>query len=435
MNRIYHIVKVAPAILLAAMSASSCIYDYEDYPEGATETILVNTMSVDGGYVMPTATTGDNTSMVLFWNTVEHLENPSGADAWPSPYHEGHAPQPVDFYERSVFDTRYPYPDETAPLYATGYAPGTVLRPAGGSGNNKDYSKLTANAGNMDKGRYDFLGCDVWSDVYKGSLNDPFSHDKNRLYFRHLAAKLVFYAYRDENTMENKQFVRNVEITNLHMSIDGGAHWTPMFTPDAFEWKALDYPDDFTDSYDKAIEKVKGVEGNEAVTSRPKAGYKAVRAQSFAGDDPSFVLQKNATDRVPVYGMAIDSCFVCSPFDNDGNVIPAGSPIKLKMDISAEMSFHPDFPMTDEGGSTTDDLTFTRRTWKGITLEAIRQVGKEGSDIIEFKPGREYRVYIHFHRTGVNTTAIELPWNIGGVHYITIPGGDRNNAAEKNQSN
>ncbi len=42
-----------------------------------------------------------------------------------------------------------------------------------------------------------------------------------------------------------------------------------------------------------------------------------------------------------------------------------------------------------------------------------------------FKPGNEYRIYIHFYRTGVNLTAQELPWNYGGPHYIEIEGGDK----------
>ena len=143
------------------------------------------------------------------------------------------------------------------------------------------------------------------------------------------------------------------------------------------------------------------------------------------------MLQRNATDRVPIDGMDIDSCYVCNLIDEDGSV-KKGNPIQLKMDISAEMSFDPNFPMNDGSGSITDDLTFTRE-WKGVTLDAIYGVtiGSNGevqtmdTAIDEFKPGNEYRIYIHFHRTGVNLVARELPWNYGGIHYITIPGGDK----------
>lgn len=218
---------------------------------------------------------------------------------------------------------------------------------------------------------------------------------------------------------------------NLRMSIDGGNTWTPMYTPHTFEWKELTETD-FTESYKKTIAAVRLIEGNgSAADTNPKAGYKTVAAEKFAGEDSDYVLQKNATDRVPIDGMNIDSCYVCNPIDENGSV-KKGSPIQLKMDISAEMSLDPNFPMNDGSGSTTDDLTFTRE-WKGVTLDAIYVVtiGLNGkvqmtdTAIDEFKPGNEYRIYIHFHRTGVNLVARELPWNYGGIHYITIPGGDK----------
>ena len=327
-----------------------------------------------------------------------------------------------------MFDTRFPYPvPEDTYIHATGYAPGNVLKPDAEYG----YRRLTAAVGDTEKGRYDFLGCDFWEGVFKGSLKDPFAQDKNKLYFRHLAAKLVFYADRDRETMENKQYVRNVQVKRLQMSIDGGSTWTPMYTPHTFEWKNL-AETDFTESYKKTIAAVRLIEGNEsAARTGPKAGYKVVAAEEFAGEDSDYVLQRNATDRVPIDGMDIDSCYVCNLIDEDGSV-KKGNPIQLKMDISAEMSFDPNFPMNDGSGSITDDLTFTRE-WKGVTLDAIYGVtiGSNGevqtmdTAIDEFKPGNEYRIYIHFHRTGVNLVARELPWNYGGIHYITIPGGDK----------
>jgi len=420
MKRIYHIIKAVPAILLAGAVLSSCIYDYEEDSE-RQNTIRVNTLAVDGTRASSDTDGSDNTFMVLFWNDIAHLETPSADTKWPAPYLAGHAPQPVSFYEHSVFDTRYPYPDPTTPLYATGYAPGNVLK------SDEGYRKLNATADDSETGRYDFLGCDVWRDVYKGSQDDPFSQDKNKLYFRHLAAKLVFYADRDRNTMENKQYVRNVQVTSLYMSIDGGNNYTPMYTPCAFEWQNLD-ESDFTESYKKTIAAAKLVNGNQSVASAPKAGYKAVDAMPFAGDDANFTLHGHAADRVPVYGMHIDSCYVCNKIADGVVQTSPTHHIRLKMDISAEMSFDPNFPINDGSGSTTDDLTFTRK-WKNVPLNGIYQVDKDGNitdaKVHEFKPGNEYRVYIHFYRTGVNLVAIELPWNVGGVHYITIPGGSK----------
>jgi len=433
MKRIYNIIRVAPTTLIAGLLLSSCIYDNGEDTAPDGETICVNTLAVDGTRTASVPEENDGTFMVLFWENKDFLENPSTAGQWPLPYLASHAPQPVPFYEHSVFDTRYPYPDLTTYIYATGYAPGRVLEPDDAEG----YRKLTSTVDGLEKARYDFLGCDVWSDIYKGSEEDPFAHDKNKLHFRHLAAKLLFYADRDKTTMENKQYVRNVRVTNLHMSVDGGKTYTSMFTPKAFEWKELEEAD-FTTSYKKTIESVKHIEGNTGVSpgSKPNAGYKAISSTPFAGDDSSFELQKGAIDRVPIDGMRIDSVYVCNEI-KDGVVVKSETEnIRLRMDISAEMSFDPNFPLKDDTGSTTDDLTFTR-TWKNVPLEAIYQIDGEGNitetKIHEFKPGNEYRVYIHFFRTGVNLTAIELPWDIGGVHYITIPGGNPKDDYQDNQ--
>ncbi len=425
MKRIYNIIKVSPAIFIAGIFLSSCIYDNGEDTEPQGESICVNTLAVDGTREASTAAEADNTFMVLFWENKDFLENASEGNQWFSPYLERLAPQPVTFYERSGFDTHYPYPETNAYIYATGYAPGNMLM----QDDTESFRKIISNADVVNKARYDFLGCDVWSDVYKGSKEDQFAQDKNKLYFRHLAAKLIFYADRDRVTMENKQYVRNVRVTNLYMSIDGGKNYTSMFTPNEFEWKQLE-ADDFTSSYNKTIASVKLVEGNTGLgaDSKPKAGYKAVSSIDFAGNDNSFVLEKGAVDRVPIRGMSIDSVYVCNEIKNGIVQKSDTEHIRLKMDISAEISFNKNFPLKNDSGSTTDDVTFTR-TWTNVPLEAIYQVDAEGNitttKIHEFKPGNEYRVYIHFNRSGVNLTAIEQPWNIGGVHYITIPGGEQ----------
>lgn len=411
---------MSASALLAGLLPVSCDSS-GDTPAQQTETIRLNAQiapRTKSG--RDQAITSDNTFMVLFWRNISHLGTPADETPWPSPYLAGLAPQNVDFYRFAVFDTRYPYPDKTSYLYATGYSPGQVLVPDDADG----YRRLAASVSDQEKGRYDFLGCDVWGDVYRGSQNDPFAQDKNKLYFRHLAAKLVFYADRDRNTMENKQYVRNVRITGLYMSIDGGKTYTSMYTPGEFEWKALKSAD-FTPAYNEAIDSVRREKGNGGVTSVPAAGYKTVSATPFAGGDAAFELQKHASDRVPVYGMPIDSCYVCNNIVDGVVQSSPDHPVKLKMDITAELSFDPEFSMSDSNGSTTDDLTYTH-TWSGVELDAIYQVdaagNKTGQTVHEFKPGMEYRVYIHFFRKGVNLVAIEQPWNVGGVHYISISG-------------
>ncbi len=434
MKVLYHTIWLIAMVFIAGTSLSSCVYDDEG-DSGESDNIRINTVVVNGSRTARVSETDDNRFVVLFWrkDDLASLENPN--IDFPVPYLSKEAPQSVEFYNQTVYDTGYPYPyPETTMLYATGYAPASALTPEG------NFRTLKVNENDPDKGRHDFLGCDLWRDVYKGSQQDPFAKDKNKLYFRHLAAKLKFYADRDKESMENKQFVRNVRITNLRMRIDDGndeAGWKSMYTPKVFKWqKLVDNPEnagesDFTESYKQVIAKVKQIGGNTSVDTNPKAGYKATEAETFAGDDTHFVLCRNASDRVPISGMYIDSCYVCNPIV-DGKV-KSDQPIRLKMDISAELSFHPDFPLNDsgDGASTTDDLTFTR-TWTGVELKAIYPLGEDGkvnttadaARVKVFKPGNEYRVYIHFYRTGVNLTAMEMPWNPGGVHYITISGDD-----------
>lgn len=427
-----YIIKRLAVVILGAVTFMSCADDEDGtFPEAATLRVYASTVDVPA-VTDAEPTTHDNSFVVLFWNSGEHLSSGAVNPLWKLPYLAGYAPQPIDFYQHNVFDTRYPYPDEDRELYATGYSPGRRLTPSDIYGYRVLYSAVEG----ADVGRCDFLGCDAWTDVYKGKQTDPFAQEKNRLYFRHLGAKLVFYAERDM-TMENKQYVRQVRVTNLYMSV-GGGEWMPMYTPSVFTWSTLNESEDFTQAYRKAIEKIKGVEDNAGVTSVPSAGYKTTVVEEFAGPDASFALLRRnadnsaATDRVPIGGMVLDSCYVASPIN--AGVVSRGN-IRLRMDISAEMSFDPNFPQRDEGasgGSTTDDLTFTRE-WKNVTLDAIYevQINADGTvtkkpDIVrEFKAGNEYRVYITFSRTGVDLVARELPWNFGGVHHIVIIGGDK----------
>lgn len=437
MKRIEHIIITALSVLLAGLSITSCIYD-DEVDSDLSGTISINAAVVAGTRTAPIAEKSDNTFMVLFWldEHKENLEQPQDGMTLPPPYLAKEAPQSVSFYSNTVYDTGYPYPyPETRLLYATGYAPSSVLT-AG-----QNYRTLTVSIPEKDKnqklGRCDFLSCDIWSDVFKGSQSDPFAQDKNKLYFRHLAAKLVFYADRDEKSMENSQYVRNVQVTNLRMKV-GNAEWSDndcMYTPSEFIWQKLE-PSDFTESYLTIIDNITKLDGNSGVSTKPKAGYKASKSEPFAGNS-SYVLQRNPIDRVPIYGMVIDSCYVCNPLV-DG--MPQTGKIQLKMDISAEMSYDPNFP-AEANGSDNGNITFTRK-WNDVVLDAIYPVtiGADGKaqvtkdplpdPVVEFKAGNEYRVYINFNRTGVDLVAKELPWNYGGIHYITITGDDKQNVEE-----
>lgn len=426
-------------LTLASLPALSSCSSGDDDPgshAGAGTTIRVTTDMAPGRYdkILP----GEDPFMLMLWEDTAQLETP-GTTGWTAPYLASESPQSVAFYRDFVYDLGVPYPALVGQiLYATGYSPAISLIPT------DNYRVLTysvpegteTGAGIKEAERTDFLGCDVWSDVFRGSVNDPFAQDKNRLYFRHLASKLVIYADRDPVTMESRQFVRKVKVTNLCMRIDGG-EWTPLYAPTEFTWGPLDPAHDFSTAYASLLDEIKKIPGNTTVTSVPAAGYKASDVTQFAGPaNASFVMQRRladgtpASDRIPVKGMALDSCYIVSPLTTEG--FPRKGKIELRMDISAEMSYDFPFPLPDDeadttDSSTTDDMTFTR-TWTDMTVNAIKVVDANGNvtdtNVDVFKPGNEYHVYIHFSRTGVNMVARELPWSYGGIHYIAIIGGD-----------
>lgn len=433
MKSVYDILTRFAASLSLAVVTVACAGDSGEPPQPpqqAASSIRVNTAAVGVGVATRAAaddTGRDDTFMMLFWRDAAPLET---ADAdysdWARPYLASHAPQSVPFYGISVYDTTYPYPadKEDEPIYATGYAPGSLIYRDLEAG----YRKLAVKIDDpMSKGRYDFLGCDIWKEVYKGSLPDPFAQEKNKLYFRHLAAKLKFFADREKPNMEKRQYVRNVKVKNLRMSIDGGQTWIDMHTPSAFEWRVLAPEKDFTTAYWKAIRAVRVLPGNEGASDTyPKAGYAASGSEEFAGEGSGYVLARENTDLVPVSGYDIDSCFVCNPII--GGVEKVDKPIRLKMDISAEMSYDISFPEPDNE-LTTDNLTFVRE-WNGVSLSVINKVDDlgnvvKGSEVDRFVPGNEYRVYIHFSLTGVDIVASELPWEYTNSHYIPILGGDK----------
>ncbi len=442
---------------------ASCSADELD-SHGSTDTgttICVKTAMVSGH--QDRSLSDEEPFMLLLWENVDHLETAATTE-WPEPYLAQTSPQSVSSYSDLVYDVGVPYPAITSQmLYATGYSPANALTPSNGY-KTVTYNPSTATRPNVKTAEHtDFLGCDVWKEVYKGTLKDPFAQEKNKLYFRHLAAKLVFYADRDIS-MENKQFVRKVQITNLQMSIGGGA-WEPLYAPTQFTWTTFTDNTDDTDNLSKSFNfstsyttmldsTIKEVPGNKGVATVPKGGYRTSEVTAFTGEldkegkfipNSDFVLQQRLPDktpssnRVPIAGMEIDSCYVASPLKEDGTVKTGH--IRLRMDISAEMSFDPAFQMPDgtytdaEGktvsGTVTDNLTFTRK-WEEVELNAIKTISfdDKGKPIVTdnlvtaFKPGNEYRVYIHFNRTGIDIAARQLPWNYGGVHYIAIVGTD-----------
>lgn len=448
-RKLSDIITLTTATVTALLALQSCIYDNapladegNDITDTSAASIRVNTMLAGANQHMPQQPQSEDGSgesfTVLFWRNPENLINDVSTDGeytdytfWLAPYLSAKAPKAVSEYKSLTFDTNYPYPmPEGIKIYATGYAPADVLAPDTAQG----YRRLNATVdatlpdGSTRKGHYDFLGCDAWNEVYYGSHYSPFAQERNRLYFRHLASKLVFYAKRDQASMENKQFVRFVEITDIKMSVDGGTTWLPLHTPSAFEWDRFPSDKEFPDAYTKAITAVQKLTG---VTTTPAAGYKTIASEALP-DDYKIVRRTadgkdRSVDRVPIDGHTIDSCYICNRYVDGTPQLGNGKAIKLSMTITAELSFDQSFPKSDKDGSTTDDLTFTR-IWADMMTD-IHEVNVDGTantskPVTELKPGKEYRIYLNFSRTGVNLVARELPWNYGGIHYVGIIGSD-----------
>ncbi len=416
---------------IAGMSLTSCIY--EDEGVGTESTIGVNTTVVHDSRSPRDIANEEDPFTIQFWLPAQanQLADPDNLTSWPEPYLTSKTTQPVPFYDQTVFDTGYPYPyPEERLLCATGYAPSELLEQSGKTLKvklEKTTETGTTVPDEAKKGRYDFLACDLWRKCFSGSSADPFAQDKNKLYFRHLTSKLVFYADRDRNTMENEQFVRNVCISNVKIRVGSGDCWENLSTPSEFTWSKLSETTDFTDPYITIINELKTLNSNKTVSTDyptysdyPEAGYKTSKSEYLPN---GFVLSRNASDNIPIAGLVIDSCYVCNKIADNGT--PVTGPIQINMDISAELSFSMNFPVDD---STTDGLTYTH-SWnataeiKEVTIDALGNVTPSTTPVTDFKPGNEYRIYIHFYRTSVNLTALEMPWNYGGVHYITISGG------------
>lgn len=308
---------------------------------------------------------------LFFWHAADFktLTNTSETNT-PTPYFTylmNDAITSFSFKDSRWLDTGHPYPENTA-VYATGYAPRTLLTEDETLG----FRKLTVTETDLQKVAHcDFLSCDARSEQ-KGSFENPFGNTAdNELQFRHLTSKILVYASRHES-ITGQVYVRKVKATLTLNNENDKFH-----VPSVIEWKAP----------------VSGV--------NTEWGYQVTEYKEL---EKGLNFQDNTDDMIMVLqNKRIDSCYVCQP--------DTVTTTAVDLSVTAEYSYLQDFSLPYDF------------TWSGTNLpiKAIDENGKETADpITEFKPGYVYEIYLKFYKTGVIVTAKEVEWEDGGIHYVPV---------------
>lgn len=337
--------------------------------------IRVNTSVKGGGsaYAIGDTWVGEELpAKLFFWHDEDFGElNSKQTTNAPTPYFTYLMNDPVtsfSFNDSRWLDTGHPYPEETS-VYATGYAPRTILEEDPILG----FRKLIVTETDLQKVAHcDFLSCDARSNQM-GSFEHPFGNsESNELQFRHLTSKILLFASRHE-TITGQVFVRRVRATlRLHDSN------SKFHVPKVIEW----------------TEPVAG--------ENDDWGYR-VTETSPLDNGLSFV--DNTEDMIMVLqDKRIDSCYV--------NQTPSGTDATtVDLEVSAEYSYLQDF-------SSPYDFN-----WSGqdLPIKAIDDAGNVSDGYItRFRPGYVYEIYLKFYKTGVIVTAREVEWKDGGIHYVPV---------------
>ena len=364
-------------LLAACDQATDASLSFTDVP------IRVNT-SVEGGG--STYAAGDEAAWVgeelpaklFFWHAKDFDALKSTSTNTPTPYFTylmNDAITSFSFKDSRWLDTGHPYPenpDKTeAYVYATGYAPRTLLKEDATSG----FRTLTVTETDLQKVAHcDFLSCDARS-KQKGSFENPFGNTAvNELQFRHLTSKILVYASRHE-TITGQVYVRKVKAT-LTLNNENGKN-EKFHVPSVIEW---------TDA-------ASGV--------NTEWGYQVTEYQKL---ENGLTFKDNTDDMIMVLqDKRIDSCYVCQP--------TTVTTTAVDLSVTAQYSYLQDFSLP------------YKFKWSGkdLSIKAIGENGKETTNpITEFKPGYVYEIYLKFYKTGVIVTAKEVEWKDGGIHYVPV---------------
>lgn len=383
-----------------ALSLTGCSHEVEDTPPYSGESIQLN-MLAGSTREAGIESNALNWGPTLFFFTEAQYNQAAPTEtnaATPSLTSANctyllSAPEDVDTYSSALYDTGKKYPTDGSSLYAAGYAPTGMLKPD--DGNNHATLRVDYGENGFLAGSIDFLGCDA-DPVYKGSSSDPFGQPKNVLKFRHLTSKITFYAYRSAE-MADKQYVRNVAITDLKMRYKNTkdtneGEFFKLHTPTKFTWSA---PETMTDNDDEAVQKHWGYK---ITDSEVNSNISLIESGKLDG---LLVGEERAT--------ILSSIYVCDPYPH---TVSDNDRLVLQMTVWAELSPDPAFPK-----EISKD-----KTWENMTVGIMEFKNNQETEISvkNFRPGHEYKVYLQFKPTGVFLQGVGLPWIEEGPHYVPI---------------
>ncbi|MCD8318282.1 MAG: hypothetical protein LUC45_05325 [Paraprevotella sp.] len=357
---------------------------------------------------------------MLFWNETEYNNFNRGA-LTATPTYVVTAPLGISSYASALYDTQKKYNSSASVYYySTGYSPTAVLTPTApsGTGSQSEYAELTykdnSPTGKAWLGRYDICSTDAWEENYRGSFNDPFGLFSKTLLFRHLTSKLVFYVIRDAS-MTSKERVRRVTVDHVRTFHQGKEDITNLQSPTTFKWMPFDDNNlkslVFIDNYTNSIAYLNSQTlGN---LKQPEYGYMPIEAQTL----PDTVLFTSGLDDPVMADLEtpLDSVYVCGDLDRKGGFTTGQGDLYLKMNIQAQFTYASEFPT----GYTDDNAQVFYKKWVD---QSVPVYGLDGNPINSFLPGYEYRIYIHFYKTGVYLEAKKVKWKEGGTHYVDFGG-------------
>lgn len=321
----------------------------------------------------------------------------------------------INDYNKMTYNTGVEYASNGDTYFARGYAPAVVLAPTETVYGAFDYRELTlsdeAIQGILPLGRMDFLSLDA-DPAYQGRMDDKFGQDKNRLYFRHLTAQILFVAQRDQS-MVDMQYVRDVVLSNIRVCYYGGNADFP--TADDVGWLPFSIPQKLSWRPGQAIAQ----NGTSSIY-----GYKVTAMEDLP--DTFSIRTIGHTQLTVGRDVAVDSIFVNVRTRRDTpemiENVPATKGVFLKMDVSAQLSHLDTFPMDPSRADQENGLTHTM-TWKNVIIP----VYVAGTTILvkSIETGKRYKITVVFGRHNLYLDAVLIDWKDGGLHdYVFRPAHD-----------